>query len=204
MATKKQLIAHMKGNNDVTAKAAPTLGAKLLSTVAELFSSAIGSATSVKATMIDACKAASKAGLPANPSEPDVIAIVNLIAESRGWTNPKYNREKQSKSDARALIRSHAELPEGITALVAANYPDNYGNVVKLARLIAKGNSIRQAVQAFKPGEGTKSDPAARAQAALKSWYKSLRDGRKTDKRTELMQSIARFAEQIDLELVAE
>lgn len=203
MATKKQLIAAVKGNNDVT-KDAPTLGSKILSAVADLFATAIGNATSVRATVIDACKAASKAGLPAEPSEPDVRAIVNLIAEARGWSNPKYTREKQSKSDARALIRSHASLPEGIAAMLSAGYPDNYANVVRLARAIVKQGSIKEAVKSLKPGEGTATDPAQRAASALRSWYKSLRDGRKTEKRQALMAALARFADEVEFELVAE
>lgn len=202
MATKKQLIASVKGNNDVT-KNLPTLGAKILSACADVLSHAIGNATSVKNTMVDACKSLAKAGLPAEPTEADTIAIVNLVAESRGWTAPKYARLKQSKSDARALIRAHAKLPEGIAALIAANYPDNYGNVVRLARALAKGATIKEAIKGFEPGEGKSVDPQQRAAASLKSWYKSLRDGRKTEKRQELMNKLARFADEIGIELAA-
>jgi hypothetical protein len=182
-------------------KEVSTLAAKVVTTVVTVLGEAIQSAQNSGATLIDAFKAMAKAGFPKIPSEADVVLVADQLSAKLGWAGTP--REKVSKSEARSLIRQHALLPEAITALRSSAYGRcGYHDAVKVARAIKEHGNVGDAVLALNTkAEATKTDPAVRAASALKSWYASVRDGRKTPKRLEQMKAIVNFATEMGLDI---
>ncbi len=49
--------------------------------------------------------------------------------------------------------------------------------------------------------EAAKTDPRVSTERALKTWYASVRDGKKSPKRIELMKAIVNFATEMELDI---
>ena len=179
-----------------------TLSASVVTKVVTALAASITAATNSAVSLLEFCKTAGKAGLGKTVAEPDVLRIVDELAATIGWNSIDPKIAKVRKSEARSLLRQHAYLPEAITAVRSATGSCGYHDAVKIARLIKEHGNVGDAVLALTTKkEAAKVDPAVRVANALKTWYVSVRDGRKTPKRTELMKNIMSFAMDNDLNI---
>ena len=181
-------------------KQVSTLNPKVVTSVVTALAEAITTAKNSALSIVDFCKSAAKAGFPKLPAEADVVLVADQLSAKMGWAGTP--REKVSKSEARSLLRQHALMPEAITAVRSTTGSCGYHDAVKIARLIKEHGNVGDAVlELTTKKEAAKIDPAIRAASALKSWYASVRDGRKTPARVTLMKSIVNFATENDLDI---
>jgi hypothetical protein len=177
-----------------------TLSPKVVTSVVTALAEAITQAKNSAGALLAFCTAAAKAGLSKTVAEPDVALLADQLSAKLGWAGTP--REKVSKSEARSIIRQHALLPEAISAVRSATGSCGYHDAVKIARLIKEHGNVGDAVLALtSKKEATKVDPAVRAASALKTWYVSVRDGKKSSKRLDMMKAIVNFATEMDLDI---
>ena len=184
-------------------KAKPTLAPNVVTTLVTALAECITNARGSGAALIPFCNAAAKAKLPANPSEPDIAVIVDNVASKLGWNDAKYKRGRQSKSEARAIVRNHAIIPELRTALQASPHgAAGYHDMVKLARSMKDHKTVRAAVLAFNTrAAAKKADTLASLERAVKAHYKTVSNMR-SDKKNKLLVVLAEFADVMGIEAV--
>jgi len=179
--------------SDTKQKEVSTLAPKVVTLVVTALAESITQAKNSAGALVAFCTAAAKAGLKTTVAEPDVVAIVDALSLKLGWNGTA--REKVSKSEARSIVRQHALLPEAITAVRTATGSCGYHDAVKVARLIKEHGNVGDAVIAMTTKkEAAKIDPAVRVVSALKALYASVRDAKKTPRRTEELKLILNFA----------
>ncbi len=103
-------------------------------------------------------------------ADEDRDAIKDDIAKARGW---KGDSIKARTSEVNVVLKAYASLPEAIEAFKAKSPKCQWHDSMKLARLINKGATIKDAVkQALTKKEGASSTVSGRTAGALKAWYK--------------------------------
>ena len=106
----------------------------------------------------------------------DIEAIVDVIAGRLSWAGT--GRERANKSDARAIISTHALLPEAIVAYKTATGQCGYHEAVKVARKLRDLGNVEAAVNAVvTPAAKKKADHDTRFASAIKSYFTALQNG---------------------------
>ena len=191
----------MKDRTPKPATKVELLADRLVTSLVTVLGDSIRTATDTAGALIAFSTAASKLHFAPNVPEAHASQLADALSAKLGWAGTP--REKVNKSEARAIIRQHSVIPELVTAMRAKYGKCGYHDAVKVCRLIPKcENDLGKAVKQFgatpEPG---KSDPEGNAKRALKSLYNSMRDARKTDKRTAQMKVIAAFAVEMEWDL---
>ena len=161
--------------NDTTKPAPadkPTLAASVVTKLATALQNGIDAATNAGNMLSDFLAACVGAKLPDVVPDADVNAIATAAyPDSYGAANVV----KVRRSEARNIVRAHARLPEGLTALKAAKGKTGYNDTVALARRLANGETPEAAVAAM-VAPGATLDPMVKLGRALKSAHKALTD----------------------------
>jgi hypothetical protein len=184
-----------------TVKVEP-LETSLVTRLVTVLADSIKTATDTAGALIAFATGAAKLKLPAEVPEAHVSQLADELAVTLKWNGTA--REKVNKSEARAIIRQHSQIPELITAMRSSYGKCGYHDAVQVCRLLPKcDNDLTKAVKQFGAvkAAGKPSDPRANAQRAIKALYASVRDSRKTDKRANQLKLISEFASQMDFEL---
>jgi len=161
---------------------AVTLSPDTVTTLVTGLATIISTAKDSGSKLADFAALASKAKLPAVVSNADVDAIADALSVKMGWAGTP--RERQSKSEARAIIRSHAALPEGLAAYKTATGSCGYHDAVKVARKLAgNGGNVGNAISELTADNPKgKADPMVKLQRALQSFRNSMADGKRKNK----------------------
>src|SRR3974390_665989 len=175
------------------AAAASTLAASLVTSVGNALADAYQSMTNSGTALGSACAAAAKLKLPTVVSQSDVDAIVDAISTRLQWAGTA--RERTAKSEMRAIVATHATLPEAITALRSASGRCGLAESVKLARYLRDGKSVKAAVTAMTTHVEAKRDPREGIRRSLQSFFNATRDSKRKD-RDVVMQACIHFAGQ--------
>lgn len=181
-------------------KKVSTLKADVVTTLVTALANGITQARNSGNALADFCAAALGAKLPTNPPAEDVSAIVDALASKMAWDGT--SAEKVRKSEARAIVRAHAALPEGITAMRAATGACGYHEAVRVAREINQngGNASAAVATLTAPAGKKKADHDGKILRALQSYWNALRDSKRKD-RTERMAIIESAAQGLKLTL---
>jgi hypothetical protein len=154
-------------------KPTSTLATSVVTTLVTSFVESYRTAVNGGFALANFCAAALAAKLAPSPGEPDVIAIADGIAAALKWEGTK--RERQNKSEARAIIRQHAFLPEGMTAFKTATGACGYHDAVRIARAIKSEGTVTAAVASLTAEVAKKkADHNARFTAAMRTFYKAI------------------------------
>jgi hypothetical protein len=165
-----------------------TLAASVVTTLVNAFAEGINTAKNSGRALVTFCQAAAKAKLPITPNDSDVIVIVNALAAKLGWDAPTYKRSKQAKSEARAIVRQHAYLPEAMDALIRSEHGAcGYHDVVSVARLIKSEGNVKAAIKAFNSSKPPKAtDTGKRFELALQAHYQTVSESKSKSKSAQL------------------
>lgn len=183
-------------------KQVSTLSAAIVTTVVTALADSLTNAKNSGLTLLDFCKAATKAKFPPVPIEADVVAVVDALSAKLGWNGTP--REKVSKSEARNLVRQHAYLPELMTALRASEHGAcGYHDAVKLCRLMKSEGNVSAAVIKFNTKAEPKAvDMAKRFETALQGLYQSISEEKPSKAKTKKLQALNACAEALQMEAV--
>ena len=184
-----------------TTAVATTLDAKTVTTIVTEFAKGYRTAQASGLALNNFFAACVGAKLADHPAETDVNFLADAITKEMGWTGTA--REKQNRSDCRAVIRSHAFLPEAMQILRAqADGRCGYHDVTKLARSLPKHEWHPDAAVAalLAPSDSTPAKPDAKFAKAVLSYWKSLRDGKRKDKATR-MTTVEELVTQLKLDV---
>lgn len=100
----------------------------------------------------------------------DRKSITDDIAKARGW---KGDSVKARTSEVNVVLKAYASLPEAIEAFRTKSSKCQWHDGMKLARLINKGATVKDAVkEALVKKESAGSTASGRTAGALKAWYK--------------------------------
>ena len=160
-----------------------TLSAATLTTIVTEFAKGYRTANAAGLALNNFFAACIGAKLPEHPAETDVDTLATAIAAELKWIGTA--REKQNKSDCRAVIRAHAFMPEAMQILRAqTDGRCGYHDVTKLARALPKHEWHPDAAVAamLAPSDATPAKPDTKIAKALVSYWKSCRDGKRKDK----------------------
>jgi hypothetical protein len=181
---------------------AVTLTSQVVTTLVTSFGKAYTAARNSGSALADFCAAALAAKLPAVPAAQDVEAIVDGIAKMLEWSGTP--RERQNKSEARAIILAHASLPEGITAFRTETGACGYHDAVKIARQIPKSGSAGAAVLELTAERAAKkADYDAGLTRALQTYYRAMQNSKRKD-RLARMQTVVDCATALKLKIKTE
>lgn len=122
------------------------------------------------------CEIAAKAG---EMDKEDHDAIAESVAAARKW---KDKTRDSRMSEVRVILRASAKLPDAITALAAKGQRE-WHVVMRAARKLAKGKSVKEAVAFALEGGGSGSSvpPSGRVASALKLWFGSTKGQKRAD-----------------------
>jgi hypothetical protein len=191
----------MKDRTPKAASKIELLADKLVTTIVTVLSDSIKTATDTAGALIAFSTAAAKLGFAAEVPDAHASQLADALSVKLGWNGTP--REKVNKSEARAIIRQHAQIPELVVAMRAKYGKCGYHDAVKVCRLIPKcDNDLGKAVKQFGVVPDAKAtDYNANAMRAIKSLYAATRDARKTDKRTSELKLILGFAAEMGWDL---
>jgi len=166
-------------------KLASTLATSVVTTIVTALAAGITAAKNSGSALVEFCKVAGKA-LPKTPVESDVIAIAKALSVKMGWEGSK--RERQNMSEARALIRQHAYLQEGMTALRASEYGAcGYHDLVSFARSLKEVGNVAAAVKLFNTTKkAKKADTGHKLELAVQAHYQTVSESKSSSKRAQL------------------
>lgn len=165
----------------------PTLAANVIGKLAATFADVWKSAHNGGTALANFCAVALAEKLPEVPAPGDVEAIVQGVAKALAWDGTK--RERQNKSEARALVNQHALLPEATSAFRAGpgSGTCNYHDAVRLARALnGNGRNVEAAVAAMVPKASAKAKPETLFAKALVRFHKAITDSKRKN-RAELL-----------------
>jgi len=183
------------------APAVSTLPKAAVTTIVTEFAKGYRAANAAGMALANFFAACSGAKLPEHPSETDVCAITDAIAAEMAWIGTP--REKQNKSDCRAVLRGHAFLPEAMQILRAANDGRcGYHDVTKLARALPKHDwdPADTVAALMAPSDSTPVKPDVKFGKAVLSYWKSCRDGKRKDKAAR-MTALETLAKELKLDV---
>lgn len=181
--------------------AATTLDSKSVTMIVTKFAEGYRTAAASGLALNNFFAACVGAKLPDHPAEADVQYLADAITKEMGWIGTA--REKQNRSDCRAVVRSHAFLPEAMQLLRSqADGRCGYHDVTKLARALPKHDWDPTAAVAamLAPTESTAVKPDVKFGKAVLSYWKSLRDGKRKDKAAR-MTSLEALASELKLDV---
>lgn len=153
-------------------KEAIILSTTARSAIVSTFVDALSTNESTGSLVTQVCDVARKY-LKGDPvSADDSASIEQSIAKARGWGR---NVMKQRTSEVRAVLRSYGHLPEAIKTFRDRTKRCQWTDALKMARKIAKGASVAQAVTfASKKGNGAVSNPVGRLAGAFATCFDEL------------------------------
>ena len=189
----------MSKSKSVEAAVASTLSRETVTTIVTEFVKGYRAAVSGGMALANFFAATRAAKLPDHPAETDVVALTDAIAKEMAWIGTP--REKQNKSDCRAVLRAHAFMPEALVAIKAANDGKcGYHDATKIARALPKHEwDVSAAVAAMlAPSDSTPVKPDVKFGKAVVSYWKSCRDGKRKDKAAR-MAALEALAESLKL-----
>lgn len=188
--------------SDTKTPAVVTLKADTVTSLVTSFAKAFNAARNSGSALADFCAAALAAKLAVEPAAADVEAIVDGIAVKLAWAGTP--RERQSKSEARALVSQHALLPEGITAFRAATGVCGYHEAVRVARALREHKTVDAAVGSLTAERAAKkADHDASLTRALQSYFRAMQNGKRKD-RAVRMGAVIEFAKALGLKIKTE
>jgi hypothetical protein len=185
-------------------KTVSTLTVPTIKKIAGALAASLTSARNSGDALNTFCDTAARAGFSAEPSEQDVIAIVDTLSSELGWKGTP--REKQNKSEARKIVRWHSAIPELQTALRASEHGVcSYHDTVKLCRLMPKAKTVKAAVAAFNSKTAAKKKASAHDvfARALRAYYQAVSESRRGDKSARLA-ALRKVGAALDMEVIAE
>lgn len=177
-----------------------TLAPAILATLGTALRNGATAALNAGSLLADFLAACVGAKLPALVPPEDVSAIANA-AYPADSADPKVLKVR--RSEARNIVRAHASLPEGITALRTAAGKCGYNQTVALARRLSNGESVASAVAAMVTPMHGKVDHDAKLGRALQAFWNASRDGKRKT-RLERMAATEAFAASMGITLKTE
>jgi (2Fe-2S) ferredoxin len=137
------------------------------------FVSALESAENTGSLVTQVCDMAAKHLKGEEIEKDDLESLVTDISKARGW---KEKALKARSSEVRIVLKSYIELPEAVVAYKAKAKRCDWHTMLKLARRLVAGDSIKTAVAAcLETSVGSPSSkvkPSGRVAGALAAWYK--------------------------------
>lgn len=153
------------------------LSATARTAIVSSYINALDSAENTGSLLTQVCETANKYTRGETLSDEDQKAIAAAVSSEKGWRG---KTAQSRESEVRVILRASAELPEAIEAFASKNKSCNWHTGMKLARRLNKGEPVAKAVKTVlhaitNGGQSTQSNPAGRAAAALKAWFKAAK-----------------------------
>lgn len=159
------------------AKNVSLLNASARNAIVAAYTSALSQTESTGSLVTQVCDRVRSIFKGAPISDDDRASIIAGIASARGWGK---NVLKQRSSEVNAVLKSYSTLPDAIESFRDKAKACQWHNALKMARKIAKGASVKQAVAfAISNKGGAIVPPSGRVASALKAWFKSTPAKRK-------------------------
>lgn len=180
-------------------KEVSTLAAGIVAKVGKMFAEAFTlSHNAAGAAIATFCKAAGEF-LPKVPSDADLAILADAVSAELGWQGTK--REGPNKSDAKAVFKQHALLPQAIDELRTATGGCDYHATTRLARRITELGNVGDAVKAMvEIKAASKADPMVKITSALNTFVRIVSEGKRKNKQ-DLLTAAETFAKSIGVEL---
>lgn len=151
-------------------KAGNTLSTSARSAIASAYVAGLNATENTGSLLHTVCEVGARFLKGSKMADEDVTAISADVTRAKGW---KGASAQSRTSEVRIMLRSLHVLPDALESYRERAKACTWHDGMKLARKLAKGASVKQAVAAaFKAGNGPKGTPEGRTAGALKGWYK--------------------------------
>lgn len=141
------------------------------SAIVSAFVAALNTAENTGGLVHTVCEVVSKATKGNTLSDEDSKAIVVDISRAKGW---KGASALSRQSEVRIVLKASDKLPDAIEMYRSKAKGCTWHNSMKMARVLAKGKSVAQAVKAaFESNGKNPGTPEGRTAGALKAWHKA-------------------------------
>lgn len=162
-----------------------TLNSSARNAIVAAFSQAMDGVENSGNLITQVCEVANKQTKGEAVSKDDADAIIESIADKRGWKDKTLTARS---SEIRVVLKASPSLPETIKLMQSRAKRCDWHVAMKLARRINKGESCKDAVMGLlqdAEGASKKINPAGKAAGALSFWYKHA----KGDKRAAIVKA---------------